>query len=133
MPSTRPATQGGPAAAVDPIREERRANPRYDAPSYVRVLDAHTGQPLGELVDISIDGLRLQTDADTDLGDGTERAMRLDLCLDGTPWDPIDVVAALRWRQAAGQAGQIQAGFQFVYLSMQAVNQIDAFVQAIAD
>lgn len=132
MPSPRPAEQNGPAATTDPAREERRANPRYEATSYVRVLDAATGQVLGELVDISIDGFRLQTSAGIGLDDRGDRPLRLDLCLDGAAWEPIDVVATLRWQQANDSSGCLLAGFEFVYLSMQAVNQIDAFVQALA-
>lgn len=132
MHTSKPSGAYKPEVVIGPATAERRAHARYDVASHVRVVDPESSQVLGDIVDISIDGLRLQVAAGADLGGSDDRPLRLVVHLGGRVHDPIDVVAALRWQRDDLLAGQRHAGFEFVYLSLQAVNQIDAFVQELA-
>ena len=108
--------------------EDRRADPRYETPSFVRALDRSTLAVVGEIDDISLGGFRLQLSSPEVLGDRQYRSLRLDMCVDGQPREPIDLVARVCWTHHDPALGVTLAGFELGHLSAKAATQLKVFI-----
>lgn len=56
---------------------ERRRNPRKKFNYYMRVINEETGEPIGHLADVSVDGMQLETSACLSNGQGFQMQMEL--------------------------------------------------------
>jgi hypothetical protein len=95
---------------------EQRRKRRIAIAEYVEITDAHNGRILGQLVNLSADGLMLMgTDC---ICPGTIYQLRIPLET-GTGTEPLLVGAESLWCHDANESGSYWSGFQIIDISPQ--------------
>lgn len=112
--------------------EERRAHERLSARSFLRVFDRESGQALGDIDDISLGGFSLEAGSSQDLGAPGNRALRIEICVDGVTRAPIAVEACQRWMIRDAKHGVTRAGYEFVSLTPSARQWIESFMAELS-
>jgi hypothetical protein len=93
--------------------QERRKTNRLSISYYLRVLDADTNQMIGHLADISLQGLRM--DSQKPIPVKKEYRLRINIAADVGDKDYIDFVASSRWCERDPlQTGLYEVGFEIV-------------------
>jgi hypothetical protein len=95
---------------------EQRRKPRITMADYVEVTDAHSGRILGQLVNLSVDGLMLVSPGS--ITPGTIYQLRIPLGTD-TGAQPLLVGAESLWCHDANESGSFWSGFQIIDISPQ--------------
>lgn len=93
---------------------EMRKSPRVEVPDQVAVKDAHSGEVIGQLVNLSSDGLMLM--GPSCVGPGTVRQLRIPL----SNCDHISellIGAEALWCQDANESGSYWSGFHIIDIS----------------
>jgi hypothetical protein len=104
---------------------EQRRKPRVTVPDHVDVQDAHSGNTLGRLVNLSEDGLMLVGSAC--IGPGAVFQLRLALMKDNQRFELV-VGAESLWCQDANDSGAHWTGFQIIDISPEHREIIDSVV-----
>jgi len=102
-----------------PVNEkpsDLRKNPRITLPERVEVLDAHNGRALGQLVNLSVEGLMLV--GPVCVSPGTVYQLRVPLTRDNTESTIVIGVESL-WCQDANDSGSYWTGFHIIDISPQ--------------
>lgn len=93
---------------------EMRKNTRLEIPEQVAVKDAHSGEVIGQLVNLSIDGLMLMGPGC--VAPGTVRQLRIPLSNSGEVSELLIGAEAL-WCQDANDSGSYWSGFHIIDIS----------------
>lgn len=93
---------------------ERRVSDRYQLAFNIEPVDARTGEPMGFLVDLSLEGLMLASESSMRV-DGRYR-MTLPLPVDFDGYDAIDVEATAAWCKPAMNPRFHRVGFRELQL-----------------
>jgi hypothetical protein len=96
---------------------EMRKKVRVDVPGVVCVTDRQTGRELGQLVNISEEGLMILTSAA--LAENTIFQLSLGFCNQAGEDDPIEVGVECLWCHESNNASQYWAGFYIIDISGQ--------------
>lgn len=99
---------------VNPAHSEQRRKNRVTIPEHPQILDAHSGKVLGELVNLSADGLMLVSQ--DCISGGTVCQMRIPL-VRGDRKVEILVGAESLWCDDANSSGSFWTGFQIIDIS----------------
>ena len=115
-PSTRPGSE--PEARDEAVRErERRRNPRVNAPWPAIVQDSDGRLVTGEVIDVSLSGMKLRVNANVAVGEAVK--LRVTLPRDG---GELEISAEVVRRDPGG------IGVDFGKLPLEAVERVRAFV-----
>lgn len=106
---------------------ERREYERYSVMFYLEVHDRESESPLGQILDISMGGLRLLSEKPIPVN--ARFHLVLDISLESGKKGKLPVEATSVWNQEDDNPGFYITGFQFSNLSPQATQ----FIQAIID
>ena len=101
-------------STTDPAQSEQRSKNRVTIPEQPHVLDAHSTKVLGELVNLSADGLMVVSP--DDLASGTVYQMRIPLVQEDRKVE-IVVGAESLWCDDANGSGSYWIGFQIIDIS----------------
>lgn len=101
-------------SSVNPEHSEQRRKNRVTIPEHPQILDAHSGKVLGELVNLSSDGL-MAVSPDC-IACGTVCQMRIPL-VQGDSKVEILVGAESLWCDDANGSGSYWTGFQIIDIS----------------
>lgn len=93
---------------------EQRRKRRVTIPDHPQILDAHSGEVLGELVNLSVDGLMAVSPVS--IVCGTLCQMRIPLICNGENVE-IKVGAESLWSEDANDSGSHWTGFQIIDIS----------------
>lgn len=93
---------------------ELRKHPRIEVPEDVVVKDAHTGEILGQLVNLSVDGFMLM--GPLCIAPGTVRQLCIPFAQE-TGTGTLTVGAESLWCQDANDTGSHWSGFQIIDIS----------------
>lgn len=91
-----------------------RKNPRLDTPDQVAVRDRHSGDVVGQLVNLSVDGLMLMGSAGLEPGTLCQFRVPLD---DGKQITELLIGAEVLWCQDANHSGSYWSGFHIIDIS----------------
>ena len=108
-----------------PLPGELRRHPRIEVPENVRVRDAHSGEILGQLVNLSVDGFMLV--GPLRIPAGTVRQVCIPLAQPGTAGELTVGVESL-WCQDANDSGSHWSGFQIIDISPEQRQLLDSMV-----
>jgi hypothetical protein len=108
---------------------ERRVHERHEAQSYLRAIDAASGDLLGELEDISLGGFKLEVHQV--IRRGATYDLRIDIRIDGRNPLPIEVKARNIWVHRLEFDGKARAGFVFIGLVPAARARLEALFAEI--
>ncbi len=95
--------------------KERRQHERINSPQPLPVLDQMTGEQLGLLIDLSIDGLLIETNTLLQAGSVYQLEVMLPLAVDRSK--NIEFTVKVAWAEAEGQTGVYCAGLFAIDLS----------------
>ena len=101
-------------SSVNPAHSEQRRKNRVTIPEHPQILDAHSGKVLGELVNLSSDGLMAVSP--DGIACGTVCQMRIPL-IQGDSRVEILVGAESLWCNDANDSGSYWTGFQIIDIS----------------
>jgi hypothetical protein len=104
-----------------------RRRPRVSIPEHPQVFDAHSGEPLGQLVNLSTDGLMLA--GNHRIQCNTVCQMRIPLVV-GDTQRVISVGAASLWCEDANSSGLHWTGFHIIDISADDQKILDAIVDS---
>ena len=93
---------------------EQRRKPRVTIPEHPEILDVHSGEPVGQLVNLSSDGLMIVSPQC--ISCGTVRQMRIPLIV-GNSKVEIVVGAESLWCEDANDSGAHWTGFSIIDIS----------------
>lgn len=99
---------------VDPAHSEQRRKNRVTIPEHPQILDAHSGKALGELVNLSVDGLMVVSP--DSIACGTVYQMRIPF-VQGESKVEILIGAESLWCDDANGSGSYCTGFQIIDIS----------------
>mgnify|MGYP002713168323 CR=1 FL=1 len=102
-----------------------RKHPRIEVPEHVTVKDANSGELLGQLVNLSVDGLMLM--GQVCIAPGTVRQLRIPLGR-GDAVCELTVGAESLWCHDANDSGAHWSGFQIIDISPEQQEILDAMV-----
>jgi hypothetical protein len=102
---------------------ELRKHPRIEVPENVIVQDAHSGEMLGQLVNLSVDGLLLV--GRVGIAPGTVRQLRMQLKQGGRVTELVLGAESL-WCNDANDSGAYWSGFQIIDISPEQQEILDA-------
>ena len=94
--------------------QDLRKNPRVEIPEQVAVKDAHSGETVGQLVNLSVDGLMLMNNSCVE--PGTIRQLRIPLT-SGTQTSELSIGAECLWCEDANDSGSYWSGFHIIDIS----------------
>ena len=100
--------------SVNPEHSEQRRKNRVTIPEHPQILDAHSGKVLGELVNLSTDGLMAVSP--DGIVSGTVCQMRIPLVQGGRKVE-ILLGAESLWCDDANDSGSYWTGFQIIDIS----------------
>ena len=101
-------------STVNPAHSEQRRKTRVTIPEHPQILDAHTGKVLGELVNLSTDGLMAVSPGG--VACGTVWQVRISL-VRGDRKVEILIGAESLWSDDANGSGSYWTGFQIIDIS----------------
>ena len=104
---------------------ELRKHPRVEFPEHVEVQDAHSGEVMGQLVNLSVDGFMLM--GPVCIAPGTVRQLRIPL-LRGEEASVLVVGAESLWCHDANDSGAHWSGFQIIDISSEHQALLDSMV-----
>lgn len=107
---------------------ERRAFARYDAHFLLRVHDRARCKMIGQVCDIGLGGMRLQT-LDP-IPPARRYALSIEIRVDDVERPRIEVIARCAWHRARPDR-QFEVGFEFVEMSSEARHRIAQFIDEI--
>jgi len=102
------------SSTTNPAESEQRSKNRVTIPEHPQILDAHSGKVLGELVNLSADGLMAISPGG--IASGTVYQMRIPL-VQGDSKVEILVGAESLWCDDANDSGSYWTGFQIIDIS----------------
>jgi c-di-GMP-binding flagellar brake protein YcgR len=105
--------------------EEQRHNRRVSIPEHPKIYDAHNGEAIGELVNLSSDGLMAASSEC--ISCGSVRQMRIPL-IKGEEQVNVLVGAESLWCEDANDSGIFWTGFQIIDISPEDQLTLDAIV-----
>jgi c-di-GMP-binding flagellar brake protein YcgR len=108
---------------------ERREYERYSADFHLDVYERDDDSPLGQLVDISMGGMRLLSERPVRTGDRLD--LILDIALESGRKEKVSVQAESVWGKEDDNPGLYQTGFKFLNLSQAADEAIEAIIQEL--
>ncbi|MFQ5645031.1 MAG: PilZ domain-containing protein [Thiogranum sp.] len=114
-------------STASPAHSEQRRKSRVTIPEHPQILDAHSGQVLGELVNLSTEGL-MAVSPECVTG-GTVFQMRIPL-VQGDRKVEILVGAESLWCDDANGSGTYWTGFQIIDISSEHQAILDAVVHS---
>ncbi len=91
---------------------ERRTTPRQKFSLYMRVLDDDTQEQLGHMVEVSSDGLKLETSVDLPIN--KDYYLRVELTPELADRPFIVFIARTRWSKVGILPNLFQCGFQII-------------------
>ncbi|HRF61778.1 MAG TPA: PilZ domain-containing protein [Candidatus Competibacter sp.] len=109
--------------------EDRRAYERYSVEFYLCVYNRDTGILIGHVVDISLGGIQLLSEVL--IADDDSIRLRMDVSLESGKKDIIEFEARKIWQAEDLNPGFYNTGFQFLDLSLAAVNSVQAIINEI--
>ena len=110
---------------VNPAHSEQRRKTRVTIPEHPQILDAHSGKVLGELVNLSADGLMAVSP--DGIVSGTVCQMRIPLVQGGRKVE-ILLGAESLWCDDANDSGSYWTGFQIIDISSEHQEILNAVV-----
>ncbi len=112
-------------SSVNPAHAEQRRKNRVTIPEHPQILDAHSDKVLGELVNLSSDGLMAVSPAG--IASGTVYQMRIPLIQDG---DRVEILVGAEslWCDDANGSGSYWTGFQIIDISSEHQDILDSVV-----
>jgi len=109
--------------------EEKRAYERYSVEFYLSVYDRETDALVGHVVDISLGGLQLLSEAPIPAGE--DFRLRMEVSLESGRQETVEFEAWPIWQSEDLNPGFYSAGFQFVDLSPGAAQSVQAVIDEI--
>ncbi|MDT8386345.1 MAG: PilZ domain-containing protein [Thiogranum sp.] len=106
-------------------RADMRKSPRLDAPEQVAVRDLHSGEVVGQLVNLSVDGLMLLGAAS--LEPGTLCQFRVPIDKEAQTTELV-IGAEVLWCQDANHSGSYWSGFHIIDISPEHLAVLTAMV-----
>jgi hypothetical protein len=106
-------------------RADMRKNPRVETTDQVAVINTHSGDVVGQLVNLSVDGLMLM--GPNCIAPGTVLQLRVPIG-DGDKTSELLVGAEALWCQDANDSGSYWSGFQIIDISPEQQEMLDALV-----
>lgn len=108
---------------------ERREYERYSADFHLAVLEPDSDTQLGQVVDISMGGMRLLSDRP--ISPGARLDLILDIALESGRTEKVPVKAESVWAKEDDNPGYFQTGFKFLELSGPAKEAVEAIIQEL--
>jgi c-di-GMP-binding flagellar brake protein YcgR len=108
---------------------ERREYERYGADFHLAVLEPNNDAPLGQLVDISMGGMRLLSERP--IATGAQLELILDIALESGRAEKVALQAESVWGKEDDNPGFYQTGFRFLNLSRAATEAVEAIIQEL--
>ena len=109
-----------------PAPSEQRRKRRVTIPDHPQILDAHSGEVLGELVNLSVDGLMAVSPGS--IVCGTLCQMRIPLLCNGERVE-IQIGVESLWSEDTNDSGTYWTGFQIIDISAEHQAILDAVVE----
>lgn len=110
--------------------EEKRAYERYSVEFYLSVYDRETDALVGHVVDISLGGLQLLSEAPIPAGE--DFRFRMEVSLESGRQETVEFEAWPVWQSEDLNPGFYNAGFQFTDLSPGAAQSVQAIIDEIS-
>jgi hypothetical protein len=102
------------SSSTNAEKSEQRRQPRVTIPAHPEILDATSGKILGQLVNLSIDGLMAVSPRSINCG--TVYQVRIPLIVGGQPAE-IQLGIESLWCEDANESGSHWTGFQVIDIS----------------
>lgn len=110
-----------------PAPSEQRSKRRVTIPDHPQILDAHSGDVLGELVNLSVDGLMIVSPKF--IASGTLCQLRIPLICSGASVE-IHIGVESLWCEDANDSGAYWTGFQIIDIAPEHQAILDAVVES---
>lgn len=113
------------SASTNAENSEQRRKPRLTIPELPPILDAHNGTVLGQLVNLSVDGLMAVSTRGIKCG--TVRQVRIILIAGEQPVE-IQLGIESLWCEDANESGSHWTGFQIIDISPEQQKKLNSLV-----
>ncbi|MFM9888145.1 MAG: PilZ domain-containing protein [Burkholderiales bacterium] len=101
-----------PVISSDLRPDERRAYERYLVDFFIRIIDERDGTILGDVVDISLGGMKLMSEAH--LPSGGTYTVRLDLAMESGFKRQVSFAATSAWAKPSEDGKHFYIGLQYL-------------------